>query len=1257
MAASSTRFATPFTLRRREGFGGYKSPSHQEVTFQCFSPRAWKADDVYGGEGVLRLRCPCPDLVTPRVLKSKAAWNSTPDEWQSGWTLNARRVTRQAQSRFVKSMRGFTLNVLPVMQVQSHEILHLKEILNLGLMRMEVLGIEKVGRTLVKMDIDAGGGGWVVGIMMWWEKSDWTGYRELGVEKSGRNTKGDSWWETWQESLHQDEWRTDKWAEAEQGTKWGDKWEESFIAGIGGRQGETWHLLPTNDRFEVVDKGCCGTGDIEVSVLCNRLNPLQTCSDPTNCCNIPQGKKFPALIVFGDSIVDPGNNNGIPTLIKANHRPYGQNFKAEQLSIKELIPAYLDPKLKPEDLPTGVSFASGTSGYDPLTPKLASVISMSQQLNYFKEYTSKLKSLVGENQTNTIFTKGLFLVVAGSDDLANTYATSPLRRAKYNISAYTDFMANEAATFFENLYKLGAKKIGVFNAPPLGCLPSQRTLGGALIGRPCIERYNQAAQLYNSKLQKVIDAFNKRNTDALAHVIDIYDPFLDLIQNPTKYAFNLLICYVHSLVKLPENVTIPAIFTFGDSYVDTGNNNDLHTIVKANFQPYGRDFQGGQPTGRFSNGKVLADILVSELGIKEYLPPYLDPKLQAEDLLTGVCFASAGGGLDPLTPQIVSVNSLVDQLEMFDEYKTRLQKIVGVDRANLIVGNSLYIISAGINDIANTYFLLSFRRLQYDLAGYTDLMASSASHFLKNLYKLGARKIGVFNAPPLGCLPAQRTLGGALVGRPCIELYNQAAQLYNSKLQKVIDAFNKRNTDALAHVIEIYNPFLDFIQSPTKYGFEVVDRGCCGTGLLEASLLCNKLNPLQTCPDPTKYIFWDTFNLIICYVHSLLKLPENVTIPAVFIFGDSIFDTGNNNDLHTIVKANFRPYGRDFQGGQPTGRFSNGKVPSDFLVSELGIKEYLPPYLDPKLQDEDLVTGVCFASAGVGFDPLTPQIVSVKSLVDQLEMFDEYKTRLQKIVGIDRANFIIANSLYIIAAGTNDIVNTYFHLSFRCLQYDLAGYIDLMASSASDFLKKLYDHGARRTAIFGIPSIGCTPSQRTLYGGNERVCADICNRPAQLFNSKAQEIMRHLNRELPDINIGYMDGYETLLKVIKNKDQHGFKYVDVGCCGTGLYEVSFTCNKYTNVFSCKNSSEYLFWDSYHPTERVDCVTVLDEYPLLNISVNQEVSNPVGSLFDIAGDDPVEVLSESAAADFLLKEMTMQIWISRRVMDSLVIKEL
>lgn len=33
-------------------------------------------------------------------------------------------------------------------------------------------------------------------------------YLFIGVEKSGRNAEGDSWWETWQEVLHQDEWRS-----------------------------------------------------------------------------------------------------------------------------------------------------------------------------------------------------------------------------------------------------------------------------------------------------------------------------------------------------------------------------------------------------------------------------------------------------------------------------------------------------------------------------------------------------------------------------------------------------------------------------------------------------------------------------------------------------------------------------------------------------------------------------------------------------------------------------------------------------------------------------------------------------------------------------------------------------------------------------------------------------------------------------------------------------------------------------------------
>lgn len=46
-------------------------------------------------------------------------------------------------------------------------------------------------------------------------------------------------------------------------------------------------------------------------------------------------------------------------------------------------------------------------------------------------------------------------------------------------------------------------------------------------------------------------------------------------------------------------------------------------------------------------------ISAEELGIKEFVPAYLDTNLQAKDLATGVSFASGGAGFDPQTASLV----------------------------------------------------------------------------------------------------------------------------------------------------------------------------------------------------------------------------------------------------------------------------------------------------------------------------------------------------------------------------------------------------------------------------------------------------------------------------------------------------------------------------------------------------------------------------------------------------------------------------
>lgn len=76
---------------------------------------------------------------------------------------------------------------------------------------------------------------------------------------------------------------------------------------------------------------------------------------------------------------------------------------------------------------------------------------------------------------------------------------------------------------------------------------------------------------------------------------------------------------------------------------------------------------------------------------------------------------------------------------------------------------------------------------------------------------------------------------------------------------------------------------------------------------------------------------------INCYEYDHLSLPNRQEY-GLFIFGDSLFDAGNNNYINTTTdfQANFWPYGESFFDS-PTGRFSDGRLIPDFI----GISTYI----------------------------------------------------------------------------------------------------------------------------------------------------------------------------------------------------------------------------------------------------------------------------------------------------------------------------
>ncbi|XP_058198762.1 GDSL esterase/lipase At2g30220-like [Rhododendron vialii] len=300
-----------------------------------------------------------------------------------------------------------------------------------------------------------------------------------------------------------------------------------------------------------------------------------------------------------------------------------------------------------------------------------------------------------------------------------------------------------------------------------------------------------------------------------------------------------------------------------------------------------------------------------------------------------------------------------------------------------------------------------------------------------------------------------------------------------------------------------------------------------------------------------------------------LDTTNSPRFTAILIFGDSLLDTGNNNFIPTVVKANHKPYGQDFPGKIPTGRFSNGKLVSDLLASALGIKETVPPFLDPNLPQDELRTGVCFASAGSGYDDMTTAMSGVIPVSKQTEYLKQYIEKLKGATGEAKASDIINGSLVLVTSGSNDVSINYFGGGARRLQFPLiGGYHDFLLQRVQAFVKELYNQGCRNVLIAGLPPLGCWAAGFNMGGR----CVDYSQ--SQSYNQKLVALLPQLQESLPGSKLAYADFYTPIYDMMNNPQKYGFTVTNTGCCGL--------CTQFTPV--CPNPSQYLLWDSVHPGE-------------------------------------------------------------------------
>ncbi|KAJ0940272.1 putative triacylglycerol lipase [Helianthus annuus] len=351
-------------------------------------------------------------------------------------------------------------------------------------------------------------------------------------------------------------------------------------------------------------------------------------------------------------------------------------------------------------------------------------------------------------------------------------------------------------------------------------------------------------------------------------------------------SFFIILCLLH--VSCCVSFTN---FAFGDSIVDAGNNNYLPSLSKADYSPYGIDFtpSGGKPTGRYTNGFTIVDLVAQALGAKTLASPSLAANAASHATLGGINYASGASGILEGTGSLfVGRLPLRTQIDNFEVSRAEMVKMMGENGTQDHLKNAIFSITIGSNDII-TYFLPNLPFVgNYDVTPSTlqDIMVSNMTFHIKRLHKLGARKIVIVDIGPLGCIPFVRSIHFLPVGK-CHEEMNTLIRGYNQKLRTAVHRLNQETGSGSVFVYaNSYQVINMMLQNYRDYGFENVNDPCCGEFFpLSFCLRIGDENEISTsiCDDRSKYLFWDSYhpsqaaNFIIA--QHMLNGNENICSP------------------------------------------------------------------------------------------------------------------------------------------------------------------------------------------------------------------------------------------------------------------------------------------------------------------------------------------------------------------------------------------
>ncbi|KAJ0711548.1 putative triacylglycerol lipase [Helianthus annuus] len=121
---------------------------------------------------------------------------------------------------------------------------------------------------------------------------------------------------------------------------------------------------------------------------------------------------------------------------------------------------------------------------------------------------------------------------------------------------------------------------------------------------------------------------------------------------------------------------------------------------------------------------------------------------------------------------------------------------------------------------------------------------------------------------------------------------------------------------------------------------------------------------------------------------------------------------------------------------------------------------------------------------------------------EQIQQFATVRRNITELLGSPKVvDDLLQKSIYLISIGSNDLVE----YALTHSPSDSKQFIANLTQAYATHLTNLYNLGARKFAIIGIPPIGCCPAARVFNdtGG----CLEVLNDGARLFYKSMQSLL------------------------------------------------------------------------------------------------------------------------------------------------------